>query len=326
MTTQTNEMANPGKFVAPERVINGRRLGRGPARANRKALHFASFAPRLAAVDLPRATDFWPKRVGFTNETWGNDVEGCCTIAGQANMFRRFERLEQRRTITIETAEVHRVYRTMTAELYGDGTFPGPDVGAYATDALDVTRRADKTIRDYKGRPLLIDAYVRLNPKNPVEIKQAIWTAAGRGIAVCLDLPLAFGNIEPPRDWDLPAANFNIFSDYQYTPGGWGGHFQWATDYDGVGIWLDHTWGIERQRLTWDAAMAYLAEAFLVVDRKNDWSRQRSLAIGSPSSFVTPAHAEAVAGFDIDALETAVNDVSSVKIGQHDTRPRPVLD
>lgn len=264
-------------------------LGRLPRRSDPRALLFSRFAGVALDKPPPKRTNFWPHRAGFTHETWGNNEEGCCTIAKQANMFRRFERLEQKRTIAIATSEVHRVYREMTGELYGGG-----DTGAYETDALDRSRRPEKSLRDTKGHPLLIDAYVRLHTADQDELRHAIHTAGGHGIAVCLNLPEGFSPINPPDDWDVPQGEPLVG---QWMAGSWGGHSMWGIDYDEVGLWLEHTWGIPPQRITWKAVAAFLDEAHLVIDSANSWKKRLKPKV-----------------LDVAGIVAAVNRVSSQPI------------
>jgi hypothetical protein len=51
-------------------------------------------------------------------------------------MFRRFERIERRRTINLDDQEVIDKYLAMTSRLYGGG-----DTGAYEEDALSCSRQ-----------------------------------------------------------------------------------------------------------------------------------------------------------------------------------------
>lgn len=265
---------------------HGRRLGRKPALADTRAL----FLNRFAALDAPPppATNFWPRRAAFPLRHFGNLEWGSCTRSKQAIAAMRMERIEQRRTISIEDAEVVRVYREMSDRLYGGG-----DNGAYETDALNEWRRQEHTFRDTKGRALTIDAYLRLNPYDHDELRRAMAMAGAHGLAVCLNLPWAFAHIEPPSDWHVPDGQAYIGD---WMPGSWGGHSMWARDYDEIGIWLVHTWDLPDQRITWRAAAAYLDEAHLVIDSWNWWKAHKPEAL------------------DWRLAREAVNRVSSVKI------------
>jgi hypothetical protein len=263
------------------------KLGRLPSRSDPRALMFARFATEPKV--LPERTNFWPRRTGFPLRTFGNDAWGDCTRASQANAAMRMERLECRRTPSITDEEVIRVYREMSDRLYGGG-----DNGAYETDALDCWRRPEYTFRDTRGRPLTIDAYLRVNAGDQTELRSALVTAGAHGIKVCLALPLAFQGHAPPADWDIPAGQ-PLIGEWQ--AGSWGGHSLFVRDYDAVGLWIVHSWARPDQRITWKAAAAYLDEAHIVIDSLDAW-RTRAAA----------------RRIDFAAIKKAVNKVSSRKI------------
>lgn len=257
--------------VINEDPIQPYRLGRLQRTSDRRALMLANFLDETS--EPPVRTNFWTKRVPFPLRTFGNTEHGCCTRAKQAIASMRMERIEQRRTIDFNTDEILRVYYDMTSRLYGGG-----DTGAYEIDALSEWRKPDLTFRDQKGRPVLIDAYLQLNPANHREMKHAIWTAGAKGIAVCLNLPAAWRYVKPPADWDCPADNDPALRSWEWRPGSWGGHSMWDYEYDEVGLWLDHTWDLAPQRITWRAAARYLDEAHLVIDSVNEWKRLKLLS------------------------------------------------
>lgn len=265
-------------------------LGRRPNRSDVRALMFAEFV-RATAPAPPKKTNFWTKRTGFPLHTFGNTLYGDCTRAKQAHAMLRMERIETRQTPKIFEDEVIRVYRDMCVRFYGSDA----DEGAYEVDALSDWRNPDYTIRDTKGRPLTIDAYTRIDAYDHYAMKQAMALAGAHGIAVCLGLPRAFSMIEPPADWDIPEGQPLIG---KWAPYSWGGHSMWARDYDEIGIWLVHTWGLVDQRITWRAAAAYLDEAHLVIDSLDYWRKVKKVN----------------AVLKVADLRDAVNAVSSIKI------------
>jgi hypothetical protein len=159
-------------------------------------------------------------------------------------------------------------------------------------DALDCWRRPEHTFRDTAGRPLTIDAYVRVHPSDQEELRNAIWTAQSHGVYVGVNLPQAFSDLEPPRKWDVPKGQPLVG---KYLAGSWGGHAMWARDYDEQGLWLVHTWGLRDQLMTWAAVAAYMDEAYIVIDSVDAWRRRRR-------------------ALRLDAIRRAVNRVSSQKI------------
>lgn len=244
-------------------VVTNKRLGRLPARASRKALMFADF---ITIIDLPDATSYWRNKPPLPIRTFGNLQYGSCTRSSQAYGIMRMERREQRRTVNITDEEVVRVYMDMSERYYGGG-----DNGAYMEDALNDWRKPEYTIRDVDGHPYTIDAYLRINPFNHRELKAAIALAGAKGVPVALNLPRAWAKVEPPQDWTIPAGQPAIDA---YLPGSWGGHAMWAFEYDKTGIWVDHTWMLAPQRITWEACSVYLDEAFVVLDSVNEWRRR----------------------------------------------------
>lgn len=270
-----------------ETLVAERRLGRLPAKASRKALQFADF---FKYVQLPKKTNFWARRTPVPVRTFGNTQWGNCTRAKQAVAAMRMERLEQKRTIEITDEEVIRVYREMCVRVYGSDA----DEGAFEDDALDAWRRPEYTFKDTKGNVYTIDAYLRINPFNHDELRAGLALSGARGIPVCLNLPHAFSALSPPQDWAIPDGQAPIGA---WQPGSWGGHSMWAHDYDDIGIWLDHTWGLHPQRLTWEAAAIYLDEAHLVIDSIDHWRK--------PSK---------VGKLNVKHVIEAVNDVSSHQI------------
>lgn len=270
-------------------AIPTRRLGRMPAKASRKALMFSDFAKYLA---LPEATNFWSRRTALPLRTFGNDQYGDCTRAKQAVAAMRMERLEQKRTIQILDEEIIRVYIEMSNRRYGGG-----DNGAYEDDALTDWRNIDTTFRDTKGNAYTIDAFLRLNPFDHEEVRLAIAMSGARGIPVCISLPAAFQGLEPPAAWDIPEGQVPVG---RWMPGSWGGHSMWAHDYTAEGIWLDHTWKLRPQLLTWRAASVYLDEAHVVIDSVDSWRKAQKLSRAGK--------------LDMKAVVEAVNDVSSIKI------------
>lgn len=265
------------------------RLGRLPTKSDTRALLFNRYAD--LPKTLPKATNFWRRRAPFTPRSFGNLLYGSCTRSKQAIAARRFERLEVRRTPTISDDEIVRVYVEMSNRLYGGG-----DNGAYETDALNEWRNPETTFRDTQGRALTIDAYVRLNPYDHEEIKTALWASEGHGLAFCINLPWAFSRIRPPHDWAVPAGQLMVG---EWMPGSWGGHSMWLYDYDEIGLLFDHTWELEPQRITWDAASKYIDEVHLVIDSLDYWRKQK---------------ARAKKWLDLAKITTDVNKVSSLKI------------
>jgi hypothetical protein len=282
-STLTSSQAQNEITCVPEQ-----RLGRLPAKASRKALMFSDF---YKYGDIPKKTNFWRTKSPLPLRHFGNNQYGDCTRAKQAVAAMRMERLEQKRTITVTDAEIIRVYTEMSDRLYGGG-----DNGAYEDDALNEWRRPETTFTDTAGRPYTIDAYLRLNAFNHEEVRAALSMAKARGLAICLNLPIAFANILPPRDWDIPEGQAPTGP---WMPGSWGGHSLNMHDFDETGFWLDHTWMLNPQRITYRAAAIYMDEVHIVLDSVNTWKK---LARGPAGTLA------------LKKVIEAVNDVSSYRI------------
>lgn len=246
-------------------IIEKRRLGRLPLKTTRKALQFSDF---FKFVEMPKATNYWTRKAAVAKRTFGNDYYGDCTRAKQAYAITRMERLEQKRTVSIDDQEVIRVYLDMTQRLYGGG-----DTGAYEDDALNQWRNPETTIRDTAGKPYTIDAYLRINALNPSEVKAGLALSGAHGIAVCFNLPVIFDGKDV---WDVPEGQPLTG---EWTPGSWGGHSMWMIEYDETKdafYTVDDTWGHGPRKVTARAVAAYMDEAHLVVDSIDAWRKRTS--------------------------------------------------
>jgi hypothetical protein len=266
-------------------LINGVRLGKAPARSEPKLLQLASFMD--TQKNPPKATNFWHKRSSFPLRSFGNRTYGDCTRASQALLSMRMERLETKRTPIITDEEVVRVYFEMSKRLY-DGT----DNGAFEIDALNEWRRPETTFHDSKGRPLTIDAYVRVNQADMTAVKNAIYTAGAHGIKVCFGLPLAWASVTDGI-WDVPEGQMPIG---EYLPNSWGGHSMTATDYDENYVYMPSSWATPDIKVTWRAFLMYADESYLVIDSIDSWKKKAGKII------------------DVMGIKKAVNHVSSYQI------------
>lgn len=199
-----------GGMANERQLVTGQRLGRLPLKTTRKALQFADF---FRFVRFPERIAYWTRATPLPRRTFGNDSTGNCTRAKQAYAAIRMERIEQKRTIQITDAEVVRVYTDMSNRLYGGG-----DNGAYEDDALNEWRNPETTIRDTKGHPLTIDAYLRINALNHQEVHAGLALSGAKGLAVCFNLPVVAQRME---HWDVPEGQ-PLIGPWQ--PGSWGGH------------------------------------------------------------------------------------------------------
>jgi hypothetical protein len=273
------------------KAIDGRRLGKLPARQSRKALMFSDF---VKYSRVPATMSYWKGKKPVPARTFGNDRYGDCTRAKQAYAAIRMERLEQRKPIDITDDEVIRVYTEMSDRLYGGG-----DNGAYEEDALNEWRRPDTTFRATDGNPYTIDGFLKINHADHNEMRAAMSLAAARGIAICLNLPEAYSDINPPEVWGTPPDGTPLTGPWM--PGSWGGHSMWSIgDYDAEGAWVDDTWAFGPRKITWDGLAAYCDEAHMVIDSVDTWrARQKT---------------DAPVTLNLKKVVGAINEISDQKI------------
>lgn len=264
------------------------RLGRKPLKSTMRALLFTDF---FNFVVIPKSQTYWKNKQPLPHRSFGNLIYGDCTRAKQAVAAERMERLEQRRLVNITDDEVIRVYKSMSDRLYGGG-----DNGAYEDDALNEWRNPDLTFKDTDGHPYTIDAYLRIDAKNQDQIRAGLALAGAKGIAICINLPMAFSSVNPPAVWDVPEGQALTGP---WEPGSWGGHSMWANGYDPDHLIVDSTWEMDNHVMTWRAVAAYVDECHLVIDSVDAW-RKRAPKVAERGSL----------GHVIDA----VNAVSSIKI------------
>lgn len=278
-------------IVSNERIIEGRRTGKGPARSNVKALLYSNYR-RKAPAPAPQVYDFWKGRAAFPVYDVGNNEHGNCTKSSQVLLQQRSERLEQRKTIVIDKKEIIENYYRMTQRLYGGG-----DTGAYETDALDEWRNPELTFRDTRDRPMTIDAYVRINHLSIEEVKNSVILAGSKGIKVCFALPLAWSEWTN-FIWDIPEGQAPIGN---YLPYSWGGHSTCViAKYDKDGLWVLSTWNSPPYKITWRAFAIYCDEAHLVIDSINAWKKKKAID----------------KAIDLTAIRNDVNARSSIQISK----------
>jgi hypothetical protein len=271
--------------IHTEETVEGKRLGKAPARSHLLQLNLSDYLKKDVAV--PKVYNYWAKRKPFQPYDVGNNEYGCCTIASQVLLAQRMERIEQNRTIVIPKDNILKTYFDLTKRLYGGG-----DTGAYELDALNNWRNPDLTFRDDKKRPYTIDAFVRVNQANIDELKKALFLAGAHGMKLCFNLPWAWSQT---LVWDLPEGQ-QLIGDY--LPGGWGGHStSCISRWDENWLWFPSSWKTVDIKVSWKAIAAYSDECYLPVDSVNAWKKKPAAKI-----------------IDLKKLVSDVNMVSSQKI------------
>lgn len=209
------------------------KFGKLAAKNDYRTLRFGKYAQALPPP--PAKLSQWDRVMATTaDQDFGdlfpmlnNDVEGDCTIAGLGHCGSLWTGMAGTGFIP-STNDAHELYRKLTG---------GDDLGLMCLDVLKYAQKNPWLGAD----PIL--AYVRLNPRNHVHVKQAIQYFGG----VYLGFQVQHGCIEDfqarkPWDWSYNLENAGhcvVAGAYDDTaPGYDGGLLRVAT----WGNWQDATW------------------------------------------------------------------------------------
>lgn len=238
------------------------RLGKHDYKFDEKTLKLATaISP---TVVFPRKFDFDHGRKPFPIEMLGNDQWGDCVKVGQANELMRLERLEQRRTLPINTDVVVSAYKAQTgAQSPGDPH----DTGLIMLDNLRLWRTQGFTV---KTRPYKIAAFGELEPDEPNQLRAAVFLL--HGIQFGFALPRAAQRMTQTGVWDV-----NGESDPDFKPGSWGGHCVYCKAYD-ENTFEVITWG-QKVKVTDAFVKRYCDEAWAVVDSFDQWRRRPEIDV-----------------------------------------------
>jgi hypothetical protein len=179
--------------------------------------------PPAASGNLARAY----QSLGTTDATEvfpidGNDVEGCCAIAGVAHFTTVFNAFVGRKVIPA-AADVHALYRLLTG---------GGDTGLNLLSVMNYLRQ-----NGYLGEKAIF-AFVEVNPANLIHVKQAINWFGGlyTGMQVQANAQSDFLNGKP---WQPGRLTHD-------------GHLVISADYDETGL-KELTWGnVEPATWPWE--------------------------------------------------------------------------
>lgn len=228
------------------------RLGKLPALNDPRQLQLANY--KTAALPLPPSSKGWGQKISSW-PMFKNDVLGDCTCAAVGHMEQVW---------TSRNAGLWNPVDKDVLDLYwATGT---QDTGRYINQVLNYWRE-----NGFGSRKSKIDAYVGVNPKVTVDVKQAIWLFGG--IYVGVNLPVS---AQTQKVW-------SVATGQNGEPGSWGGHAINITAYTSTYLTCI-TWG-QRQTMTWGFFRKYCDEAY---------------AILSPNWFTNQ---KAPSGFDYAALQ-----------------------
>lgn len=254
------------------------KLGKGPVKDDPRTFKASRY---MEAVSPPPPSVDWITQVPQWN-MFGNDRYGDCTFATVGHLTQKWTTYAAGSEVTLSDQDILAGYSAVTGFDPNTGV---NDNGAVELDVLNYWRKTG-----VGGHQ--IAAYVKLDPHNHDQIKQAINLFGG--VYIGLDLPAsASDQIDKGEVWD-------VVSGDRGAPGSWGGHAVHAGAYDEVGLTVI-TWG-QPQNMTWAFWDKYCDEAYAVLSQ--DWINNN----------VNPQ------GFDLATLQ---QDLSNVGNNQPNVDPTP---
>ncbi|HYW44807.1 MAG TPA: hypothetical protein VE959_18230 [Bryobacteraceae bacterium] len=222
------------------------KLGKQAARYDARTLQFSNYMKATAPPAPPKSED-WTKKVA----QWPmmlNDNLGDCTCACAGHMIEEWTTNAQPVGYTPTDQQILTAYEAVGGYKPGD---PSTDNGAVILDVLNYWRQTG-----IAGHP--IQAFVSVEPKNHVEVQDAIYLFGNCYIGV--QLPVSAQN---QTVWTVPPGG----PTGQGAPGSWGGHAIPIVQYDARGLTVI-TWGATK-RMTWTFFDAYCDEAYAALS--SDW-------------------------------------------------------
>lgn len=214
------------------------RLGWKPGPEDPRTLKLAAYTtPDLPAP--PDAVDYMSRIAKWPMHA--NDRYSCCVLVTTAHMMQAWTTYAGVAPFTPSTRQVLAAYSAVTGF---DPNTGRNDNGTVSLDALNFWRR-----RGIAGRK--IAAFVRLDHRNPVELKTAL--GLFNGVYLAAQLPTsADTQFSQRKPWTVVRAGG--------ARGSWGGHAFRMGAYDEQYI-EGSTWG-RRQKATWQWWARYGAEAW----------------------------------------------------------------
>ncbi len=237
-----------------------------PPKEDKRTIRLSAVMP-LKQLYVPSEFDAEVDLTGnpFPSRMWGNDYEGCCVIAAQANSTRVLEYIEQGHLVNITDADVHNEYRKQSG---------GADNGLYMLDAFNDWHKDGWKITNGKlnkatvkgcwskffppkdeSQALNIYAFAKLDSID--ELRAAVYYLRGCQIAVRLtDVDMAQFRAGEP--WSLDG------NTEDYT----GGHCVNVPAFHKDGMLECWTWK-RRQGIDEDWFEARQYDVYAVVDNRN---------------------------------------------------------
>ena len=229
------------------------KLGKAPAKRDARNLQLKAILRRKVA--LPVAHDCDSKHGGIPTPVYGNNVWGCCVIAGRAHQTLRFELIEQKRLLRVTEKEVVDEYLTQSG---------GEDSGLITLDSLRLWRKQGwKASR----KRYFIRAFSEIDRTNVTEVKTAIVMNLGVGIGLRLPLS-AQRELDENKPWETTTGRGSRANS-------WGGHYVYVCGYTKLGPTCV-TWGA-KQQMSWAFFAAYCDEAYAMIDALNTVAKRANI-------------------------------------------------
>lgn len=221
-----------------------RQLGKLPVKHDPRTFLFAEYAKPAA---LPTGDT---NLVGPMLPMYGNDQVGDCGVAAQGHMVTSWIWRDEKRVVLPSKEAVFSAYQDISG---WNGVVGDPsDTGVVLLDALNYWRNYGI------GGRFKIGAYVKVNPRNVVEMRAAAYLFGGLYLGFNLPAYVQIFNRWALRDDP---------GDWSSQPGSWGGHCvnltKWTSRDKRVG-----TWGMNLG-VTYEFMARYCDEAYAVLSA--DW-------------------------------------------------------
>jgi hypothetical protein len=250
------------------------KLGKKPVRFDDRTLHFGTYL--TSELPPPPASKDYTKKVTPPWPMMGNDAYGDCTCAAAGHMIQEW-RANTGHEEVLPVSAILKVYDHFSPN--------NPDGGANMLDVLKYWR----TTGIGSDR---ISAFVQLEPKNDMQVRDAINLFGNCYIGVALpDFAVVPGSNFLTTPWVVPSKG----AVGNAAPNPQNGHCIPAVAYDERNLYVV-TWGALKS-MSWQFYDAYLEESYAVLS--DDWIGKK---VG-----VSPS------GFDMTALN---RDLAAIAGGQ----------
>lgn len=242
---------------------------RYPGKYDDRTIRLRSVLRELPPIPAQYDAEYAFNGKAFPARMWGNDYEGCCVIAAQANFTRVLEYVERGYGPHIADKDVHDTYRLQSG---------GADTGLFMLDSVNAWRRDGWFIAGgkeftphrrgcwHRPKPIPpepnrehLDIFAFASVDSEDELRQAIFHLHGACIAVKL-----------PESADKQFQNGDIWSEVPWGTDITGGHAVYVKGYTKDNLFRCWTWKRE-QLITEGFLRKYMYHSFALVDNKDPW-------------------------------------------------------